>query len=105
AKRGGTVEVRNLSSEYCQIAIQGPEAAGILQPLTNVPLDEIKYYHFREGTVDEVPAIVSRTGYTGEDGFEVYAAADKAEQIWNKLLEAGNFGSAEGLLPCGLAAR
>lgn len=104
-KRGGNVEVRNLSSEYFQIAIQGPDAAGILQPLTNVPLAEIKYYHFREGTVDEVPAIVSRTGYTGEDGFEVYAAADKAEQIWNKLLEAGNFGSAEGILPCGLAAR
>lgn len=104
-KRGGNVEVRNLSSAYCQIAIQGPDAAGILQPLTDVPLDEIKYYHFREGAVDEVPAIVSRTGYTGEDGFEVYAAADKAEQIWNKLLDAGKFGSAEGILPCGLAAR
>ena len=52
-----------------------------------------------------MPAIVSRTGYTGEDGFEVYAAADKAEQLWNKLLDAGNFGAAEGVLPCGLAAR
>jgi aminomethyltransferase len=103
--RGGNVEARNLSSQYCQIAIQGPDAAGILEPLTNLSLGEIKYYHFREGTVAGVPAIVSRTGYTGEDGFEVYAAADKAEQIWNKLLEAGNFGSAEGILPCGLAAR
>jgi aminomethyltransferase len=70
-----------------------------------VPLNEIKYYHFREGEVDGVEAIVSRTGYTGEDGFEVYAAADKAEQIWNKLLAAGNFGAYVGVLPCGLAAR
>jgi aminomethyltransferase len=55
--------------------------------------------------VDGVPGIVSRTGYTGEDGFEFYAAADKAEQLWNKILEAGNFGSDTGVLPCGLAAR
>jgi len=68
-------------------------------------LSEIGYYHFREGEVDGVPAIVSRTGYTGEDGFEVYAAADKAEQLWNKILDAGNFGAGEGVLPCGLAAR
>ena len=80
------VELRNVSADYCQIAIQGPQALSILKTLTAVPLDEIKYYHFREGEVDGVPAIVSRTGYTGEDGFEVYAAADKAEQIWNKIL-------------------
>ena len=104
-KLGSNVEIRNLSSEYCQIALQGPDAVRILTPLTDLVLDDIKYYHFREGTVDGVPAIVSRTGYTGEDGFEVYAAADKAEQIWNKLLEAGNFGAADGILPCGLAAR
>lgn len=103
--KNGAVELRNVSSEYCQIAIQGPDAVGILKPLTNLSLDEIKYYHFREGTVDGVPAIVSRTGYTGEDGFEVYAASDKAEQLWNKLLDAGNSGSPEGVLPCGLAAR
>jgi aminomethyltransferase len=101
----GDVQLRNLSSEYCQIAIQGPDAPGILSALTDLALDEIKYYHFREGAVDGVPAIVSRTGYTGEDGFEVYAAADKAEQIWNKLLEQGKFGTADGILPCGLAAR
>jgi aminomethyltransferase len=103
--KNSSVELRNVSSEYCQIAIQGPDAAGILKPLTNLSLDEIKYYHFREGAVDGVPAIVSRTGYTGEDGFEVYAAADKAEQLWNKLLDAGNLGAAMGVLPCGLAAR
>ncbi len=77
----------------------------ILEKLTDLPIADIKYYHFTEGQVDGVPAIVSRTGYTGEDGFEVYAAADKAEQIWNKLLDAGNFGSDTGVLPCGLAAR
>ncbi len=99
------VELRNVSAEYCQIAVQGPDALSILQPLTTVPLDEIKYYHFTEDKVDGVAAIVSRTGYTGEDGFEVYAAADKAEQLWNKILEAGKYGEEYGLLPCGLAAR
>ena len=99
------VELRNVSSEYCQIALQGPDAISILQKFTDVPLAEIKYYHFREGEVDGVKSIVSRTGYTGEDGFEVYAAPDKAEQLWNKMLDAGNFGSDDGVLPCGLAAR
>jgi len=98
-------ELRNSSAEYCQLALQGPGALGILQKLTDVPLAEIKYYHFREGEVDAVPAIVSRTGYTGEDGFEVYAASETAEQLWNKILDAGNFGSDDGVLPCGLAAR
>ena len=100
-----SVELQNVSADYCQIAIQGPDALSILQTLTAVPLNEIKYYHFREGDVDGVPSIVSRTGYTGEDGFEVYAAAAKAEQIWNKILDAGNFGAEDGVLPCGLAAR
>jgi aminomethyltransferase len=99
------VGLKNVSAAFCQIAIQGPRALSILETITDVPLSEIKYYHFREGEVDGVEAIVSRTGYTGEDGFEVYAAADKAEQIWNKLLEAGNFGAEDGVLPCGLAAR
>ena len=105
ARGGEDLELRNASSAYCQIALQGPEAVAILTPLTDVSLSEIKYYHFTEGHVDGVPSIVSRTGYTGEDGFEVYAAADKAEQIWNKLLDAGRFGSDDGILPCGLAAR
>ena len=100
-----SVELKNVSSEYCQLALQGPDALGILQTLTEVPLAEIKYYHFRPGTVDDVAVIVSRTGYTGEDGFEVYAAADKAEQLWSKILDAGDFGSPTGVLPCGLAAR
>jgi aminomethyltransferase len=99
------VQLKNVSAEYCQLALQGPDALRILQTLTDVPLAEIKYYHFREGTVDGVPSIVSRTGYTGEDGFEVYAAPDRADQLWNKMLEAGGYGTDEGVLPCGLAAR
>jgi aminomethyltransferase len=104
-RQNENVELQNSSADYCQIAVQGPEAITILQKLTEVPLGEIKYYHFRDGTVDGVPSIVSRTGYTGEDGFEVYAAADKAEGLWDKILDAGNYGSDDGILPCGLAAR
>ncbi|HKS27149.1 MAG TPA: glycine cleavage system aminomethyltransferase GcvT [Pyrinomonadaceae bacterium] len=100
-----SVELKNVSADYCQLALQGPDALRILQTLTDLPLSEIKYYHFREGAVDGVPSIVSRTGYTGEDGFEVYASADKAEQLWNRMLEAGRHGETDGVLPCGLAAR
>jgi len=102
---GEPVELNNVSSDYCQLALQGPDAHSILQKLTDVPLAEIKYYHFRPGSVDGVEGIISRTGYTGEDGFEVYAPAARAEQLWNKILDAGDSGSPTGVLPCGLAAR
>jgi aminomethyltransferase len=104
-KRDEQVVLVNRSADFCQIAVQGPEAERVLQTLTETPLAEIKYYHFREGAVDGVPAIISRTGYTGEDGFEVYAAADKAEHLWDGLLAAGGYGTPEGILPAGLAAR
>lgn len=103
--RDQSVELKNVSADYCQIAIQGPDAVAILQKLTGTPLDDIKYYHFTRGEVDGVPAVISRTGYTGEDGFEVYAASEEGERLWNKLLDAGNYGTDEGVLPCGLAAR
>jgi len=99
------VTLTNASADYCQIAVQGPDAIKILQQLTETPLDDIKYYHFTTGRVDDVEGIISRTGYTGEDGFEVYANSKYAEQLWNKLLETGGFGSEDGILPCGLAAR
>ena len=102
---GDSVELNNVSSDYSQLALQGPDAQSILQKLTDVPLAEIKYYHFTPGQVDGVQGIVSRTGYTGEDGFEVYAPSDRAEQLWNKILDAGQTGSPTGVLPCGLAAR
>ena len=96
----------NASADYCQIAVQGPDAIEILQKLTDTKLDDIKYYHFTVGEVDGVHSvIISRTGYTGEDGFEIYAGSEYAEQLWNKLLETGNYDSDGGILPCGLAAR
>ena len=97
--------LRNASAEYCQIAVQGPNATGILQKLTKTDLGAIKYYHFTTGMVDGVDSIISRTGYTGEDGFEVYASPKHAEQLWNKLLEVGSYSQEGGILPCGLAAR
>jgi aminomethyltransferase len=104
-RAGESVELKNVSADYCQLALQGPDAQTILQKLTDLPLAEIKYYHFTRGRVDGIDAIVSRTGYTGEDGFEVYAASDRAEQLWNKILDAGDTRSPTGVLPCGLAAR
>src|SRR5687767_996850 len=70
-KGGDEVVLTNVSKDYCQIAIQGPKAVVILQELTDTELEPIKYYHFTTGKVDGVEAIISRTGYTGEDGFEV----------------------------------
>jgi len=99
------ITLTNASADYCQIAVQGPLAKVIVEKLTDTDLDEIKYYHFTVGMVDGVDAIISRTGYTGEDGFEVYAAADSARQLWDKLLEAGYYGTENGILPAGLAAR
>ncbi|MEP6705034.1 MAG: glycine cleavage system aminomethyltransferase GcvT [Acidobacteriota bacterium] len=101
-KQDENITLTNASPDYCQIAVQGPEAVAIMKSLTDTNLDEIKYYHFTTGRVDGVESIISRTGYTGEDGFEVYADAKSAEQLWNKLLEAGK---TAGILPCGLAAR
>lgn len=100
-----SISLTNASADYCQIAIQGPNAFGILQRLTETDLGEIKYYHFTTGYVDGVEAIISRTGYTGEDGFEVYADAKYARHLWDKMLETGDYGRDGGILPCGLAAR
>ena len=103
--RDENITLTNVSADYCQIAIQGPKAIEILQNLTDTNLENIKYYHFTTGRVDDVEAIISRTGYTGEDGFEVYAAADAAPQLWIKMLDEGKYGFDNGILPCGLAAR
>jgi aminomethyltransferase len=92
----------NRSDDFAQLAVQGPKAAEILQRLTAVPLGDIATYHFREGEVAGVPCIVSRTGYTGEDGFELYCPPDRAERLWNAVLEAGR---TDGLIPAGLGAR
>ncbi|MDQ3010239.1 MAG: glycine cleavage system aminomethyltransferase GcvT [Acidobacteriota bacterium] len=99
---GFDAKVTNPSPEYTQLAIQGPKALEILQPMADVDLSAIKYYWFTTGHVDGVPAIIARTGYTGEDGFEIYFDPNESERLWEKIIEAGR---PHGLLPCGLAAR
>ncbi len=90
------------SERYAQIAVQGPKATQTLQKLTGTELAEIKYYWFKDGQVAGVPARIAHTGYTGEDGFEIYVAPEEAPAIWNKLLQAGE---EFGIKPCGLGAR
>lgn len=97
------VQVTNISPSIAQLAIQGPKAEEILQKLTDTNLSEISFFHFRNDVrINKVSALVSRTGYTGEDGFELYCQADEAKVLWTDLLEAGK---EEGLIPCGLGAR
>ena len=96
------VEVENQSDRWAQIAVQGPLAQEILQPLTVVDLAAIKYYRFTWGDVAGHRALVARTGYTGEDGFEVYLEPSAAPTLWRALLAEGG---PKGLLPAGLGAR
>lgn len=102
AKQFPDAQVFNQSDTTALLALQGPKAQAILQPLTEVDLSTIRYYHFAPGTVDGVHCIISRTGYTGEDGFELYCAPVEVPRLWNDLLKAGK---AQGLLPAGLGAR
>jgi aminomethyltransferase len=101
-KPAGDAVAVDASSRYALLAIQGPAAQGILQSLTGVDLAAIKYYWFAHGEVANVRATISRTGYTGEDGFEVFVPPQSADRVWLALLEAG---AAAGILPCGLGAR
>jgi aminomethyltransferase len=97
--------VANYSDYYTQLAIQGPRAAETLAKLTKLDLSAIKPYWFKWGTVCSLPnTMVARTGYTGEDGFEIYVPSDvpTSERVWNEVLEAGK---EFGILPCGLGAR
>jgi aminomethyltransferase len=90
------------SSRYALIAVQGPQAAVAIQPLTSVDLPSIPHYWFAHGEVAGVRATISRTGYTGEDGFEIFVPPQAADRLWQALAESGK---AVGLLPCGLGAR
>jgi aminomethyltransferase len=94
--------VENESPATGQIALQGPRSLDILQPLTQTPLAPIGYYFFTHGEVAGIKCLISRTGYTGEDGFELYCAATDAEKVWNAVMAAG---TAHGLLPAGLGCR
>ncbi|HXU31582.1 MAG TPA: glycine cleavage system aminomethyltransferase GcvT [Thermoanaerobaculia bacterium] len=103
AERAPTgVTVENVSDAYALLALQGPRAVDILTPLTGTDLSAIRYYGFAMGEVAGVQTLISRTGYTGEDGFELYVPPDGAPAVWRKLFEVG---AAHGLLPAGLGAR
>jgi aminomethyltransferase len=84
------------------IAVQGPRSVEILRPLTDLDLDKLRYYAIAEGSVAGIPALVARTGYTGEDGFEVFVDTDRAGELWDAMMEAGKD---HGLAPIGLGAR
>lgn len=98
----GEVQLEDRSDGYCQLAIQGPRAEEVLQQLTSTDLSGIRFYWFAEGEVGGVKAIISRTGYTGEDGFELYLDPPQAELIWRLLFEKGQEFE---ISPAGLAAR
>ncbi|GFN22341.1 glycine cleavage system aminomethyltransferase GcvT [Thermanaeromonas sp. C210] len=103
AEEGGAdAVITDLSSATVQLALQGPEAAAILQPLTDVNLQDLGYYRWTRGRVQGIYCLISRTGYTGEDGFELYLDPAEGPQMWRGLLEAGRD---RGLKPCGLGAR
>ncbi len=101
-KSQGEAEVRDTSCRYVQLALQGPLAEKILQRLTPLRLAEIKSFHFSFGAVSGSHCLVARTGYTGEDGFELYCDPDLGERLWSNLIDAG---SDLGLQPAGLGAR
>jgi aminomethyltransferase len=94
--------VENAGARYAQLAVQGPRALDTLQKLTTVPLAAVRYYHFVDDNIGGAAARIARTGYTGEDGFEIYLAPADAPRIWNEILEAG---AEFGIKPCGLGAR
>ncbi|MCY3759417.1 MAG: glycine cleavage system aminomethyltransferase GcvT, partial [Acidobacteria bacterium] len=94
--------VSDVSDQYAQLAIQGPESEGVLQPLVDLDLAEIGYYRFRPGHIQGVAGLIARTGYTGEDGFEIYFPPAAAEAVWEGLQRSGQ---SRELLPVGLGAR
>jgi len=102
APEAGEVAIVNSSDRYALVAVQGPTARAIVQSLTAIPLDEMKYYWFAHGEIAGLRGTVSRTGYTGEDGVEIFVPPQMAPRLWNALLDAGRD---HGLVPCGLGAR
>jgi aminomethyltransferase len=99
---GFEAEIRDDRDAYALLAVQGPEAPGILKSVTGADLDGLKYYAGLPGTVAGVDALIARTGYTGEDGFELFVAPGDAERLWQALTGAG---ADAGLVPCGLSCR
>jgi glycine cleavage system T protein (aminomethyltransferase) len=98
----GDADIINTSAQIAQLALQGRQAQVTLQPLCNIPLDSIRYYWSAKGRVQGLEALISRTGYTGEDGFEIYCSAAQGPELWNYLIDAG---TPYGIRPIGLGAR
>lgn len=98
----GKVTVQDTSSRYVQLALQGPLSREILQRLTSLPLGEMRPFLFSFGAVSAISCLLSRTGFTGEDGFELYCDPAQGERLWSSLMDAGKD---LGLEPCGLGAR
>ncbi len=97
------VEITNNSDSVAELAIQGPKAQEILQKITDIDLEEVKFFYFKEDVlIDGIKCLISRTGYTGEDGFEIYTSIEEIEKLWHKLLIIGE---KEGLKPAGLGSR
>ena len=96
------VSIKNTSSETSQLALQGPDAKNVLQSLCDISLDDLSYYNFRKGMVNNVESLISRTGYTGEDGFELYLSPEKVSEVFRSLMEQGR---SYGIQPIGLGAR
>ena len=95
---GFDVEIADESLYYGEVAVQGPKAEEVLMKLLGLPLNEIKFYNFKTFHIDDEDVIISRTGYTGEDGFEVYGSHDFTRRLWDKLMQAD-------VQPCGLGCR
>ncbi len=98
----GKADVANESDDWVQLALQGPKAQAVLSRLTRLDLGALKPFRFTQGEVDGVRCIVARTGYTGEDGFELFCAPKDGPKMWQTLIGAG---APEGIAPCGLGAR
>ncbi|QPJ64048.1 MAG: glycine cleavage system aminomethyltransferase GcvT [Candidatus Nitrohelix vancouverensis] len=96
------VEIADISAATAQLAVQGRNAEALLQTLSDISLSQIEYYHFKKGKIHNIECIISRTGYTGEDGFELYMDSDSAAGLFKKILADG---AAQGLQPIGLGAR
>jgi aminomethyltransferase len=94
--------VEDAGPRLAQIAVQGPLATQVLQKLTKSDLSVVKRYHFTDGQVSGAEARIAHTGYTGEDGWEIYVKPGEAERLWKEILEAGR---EQGIIPCGLGAR
>lgn len=99
---GFDTQVRDCCDDWALIAVQGPAAATIVAGLTDIPLEDLRYYTVRTGRLAQRPILLARTGYTGEDGFEIFCSPDDGNQIWRVLTEAGE---PLGLVPAGLACR